>query len=621
MSLAIVRNSVGGVLLGAVLVSLVGCSHAVKDSDKATYFDSAYDDHNRAPANFAPLTVGGEAPQVDELHSRTQADFYFSMGEAQSLAGDHQKAIESFKMVLIYDNTSGQVALRISAEYLKLGLIHKAVEQAELALQKNPGLTDARLMLGGLYSALKSYDKAIAQYQEVLHRDPKNTDAPLYLGAVYAEMKDYPQAIRFFESLAHNENNPHPHLAYYYIGRARAAQPQDKFKKAAEVAFRKALTLKPDHVDSVLGLGQLFTDWGQTEKLVKLYRDFQNEHGPSLRIAEALGPVYLEQEKYDEAMEQFQILEANSDDVLNVQVKMALILIEQKKYQKAADKLQEVLAQAPDSDKIRFYLAAVYEEMKDPSHAVEHFTKVPSESEFYGEAIVHAAYLLKQMKHEDDAEKLAQKALKARTDLPQLYAVYASILDEKGQFQTAKDILSQGVEKFPEQAQLRFFLGTIADRMGDKKAVIDHMKTVIKIDPNHVQGLNYLAYTYSEMGLDLEEAEKLAKRALAIEPKDAYVLDTYGWVLFKKGDTEASIKVLETAFRAQPTESVILEHLGDAYFKADMVDRARSMYERAIEFEGDIKKAQTIRSKISSLQNPSVPKTRMPASTIDASGH
>ena len=37
------------------------------------------------------------------------------------------------------------------------------------------------------------------------------------------------------------------------------------------------------------------------------------------------------------------------------------------------------------------------------------------------------------------------------------------------------------------------------------------METVIQIDPKHANALNYLGYTYADLGKNLDEAERLIK--------------------------------------------------------------------------------------------------------------
>lgn len=590
------------IILSALL--LASCATTTPaTSGGETYFDAAFNDRNRAPASMSPPeTVADGSSPLDPVHLRTQADFHFAMGEAFSLEGNQQKAIESFKMVLIYDQGSAEVHLRLAAEYVKSGMISEALENAEIAVKRNPKLVDGRILLGGLYSTLKVFDKALAQYEEVLKIDSQNTEAPMYIGAVYAEKKQYDKAAKYFEALAKNEDNASPYYAYYYLGRIRSEQEGAAFQKAAEIAYKKSLDLKPDYVESLVALGSLYIKLDQEPKALELYRTFQRDQGPNFRVAEILSQAYLEQEKYDLALEQLEILEANTDDILNIKVKMALVYIEQKKFDPAIAKLKDILKQVPDSDKIRFYLAAVYEEIKRNSEAVEQFLRIPASSQYYGEAIVHAAYLMKQDQKVDEAVASVKKALESRQDLPQLYAIYASLLDEQGNFKEAVTLLEKATKKFADNVQLRFFLGTLQDRVGNKEEVIANMKQVIDMDPNHVQGLNYLAFTYAETGANLDEAEGLVRKALEIEPKDGFILDTLGWILYKKGSFTDSVKVLESAHKFQPAESIIAEHLGDAYNKVQMMEKARGMYEKAAILESDVRKVRDIRTKITILE-------------------
>ncbi len=172
-------------------------------------------------------------------------------------------------------------------------------------------------------------------------------------------------------------------------------QPETKYQKAAEESLKKTLQLKPDFVDAVLSLGVLYNKQKKQEKSLALYRDYQKENTPNARIAEVLAQLYIEKNDYDKAYDQLEIIENESDEPLNVRMKMALILIEQKRYAQAIEKLSEVLKEAPESDKVRFYLAAVYEETRQNEKAVKEYRKIPVSSTYYGESVVHAAYLLK----------------------------------------------------------------------------------------------------------------------------------------------------------------------------------------------------------------------------------
>lgn len=606
------------IIFGSVI--LTACA-SWNSSSGGTFFDSAFNDHNPAPNSMTPSPdkVNGEN-RLDPQYLRTQADYYFQVGEALSLEGNHKKAIEAFKLVSIYDSQSSVVQVRLAGEYVKLGQLTLALEHGEAAVQKNPRSVDARILLGGIYSTMKFYEKALEQYETILKIDKDNLDAPLYIGALYAEKKDYDSAIKAFMSLATNDENNAPQIAWYYVGRIRVEQNKKNSLFQATEAFKKALSLKPDYVEAVIALGNNYIRQKNEEKAAELYKNFQREHGVQPRIAEFLVQYYLEKGKIEAAYEQLEILEGNSDDPINTRMRMALILIEKKAYEKAIVKLQEILAQAPESDKVRFYLAAVYEETQQHSKAVENFLRIPPESQYFGESVVHAAYLHKQSKNLDESMRVIKEGLKVRQDIPQFYTIYASLLDEKNQYQEASVVLEDAVKKFPDNLQVNFFLGTILDRLGNKKRVIEQMRKVISLDPRHVQGLNYLAFTLAEQSSNLDEAEQFVRQAVSIEPQDGYVLDTLGWILFKQGRTSDAIKYLEAAFKYQPNEAIIAEHLGDAYKKHQLFEKAKLMYRKAADAEIDSVKAKEIREKISSLERQDLKNSQRTPSSINSIG-
>lgn len=599
-----------------LLITSACATFTNSDSGKAPYFDAAFDDRNRAPASFAPAVLSADgAATLDPLYMRTQADYHFAMGEAYSLEGNSVRAIEAFKNTLIYDQNTATVHLRLAAEYLKQGLLNEALIQAQAAVKKNPKHVDAYLLVGGLYSSMKMYGKAHDAYAKVMELDPQNLDAPLYIGALYSEQKKSDKAVHFFNLLAKNSEYSTPHLAHYYIGRVRMDQGP-KFDKEAIAALQKALQLKPDFVDAVVSLGVVYNRQGNEAKAVALYAKYQKDNSPSSKIADILAQLYIEKNDYAKAFEQLEIVEAESDDRLNVRMKMALILIEQKHYDVAAQKLEEILLDAPESDKVRFYLAAVYEESGKLDKAHKAYIQIPSSSHYYGESVVHAAYILKNQGRLNEALSVASTGLKNRQDQPQIYAIYASLLDEKGELKEAIKILEEGVVKFEKNTQLKFYYGTLQDRVGNKEQVVKSMQEVLEIDPNHVQGLNYLAYTWAEMNEKLSDAESLARRAAELEPKDGYVLDTLGWILYKQDKVKEAIQFLEAAHTYQSGVSIIAEHLGDAYYKQAMVAKAKSMYQKAISLESDQKKIKEINQKLTAIEKQQLIVPRLPASKV-----
>ena len=567
---------------------------------------------NLAPASMSPPEGEGSGEILDSVYMRSQADYHYTLGESLSLEGKSQRAVEEFRLTLVYDNQSVQVRMRLAAEYVRLGMMTEALEQAESVVEMAPNLVDGRVLLGGLYSSLKIYDRATEQYDAVLKLDPNNMEVPIYKAALLAEQRKYDESIAIFKRLSEAKDNPNRHQAFYYAGRITMEKGLDFYRQAIGY-FTKAIALKPSWVDPIVALSQVYKAQDDFEANVKLLRSYQEKFGPHREIAKELSQLYLDKNDYDNALEQLEVVEGFERDNLNVKVRIALIQIEKKEYEKAASRLEEILKEAPDSDKIRFYLGAVYEEMGQKDRAVSHYKQVPSSSTYFADATIHAAFLLKSQGL-SRSQDLVEEALSKRKDLPQLYAFYASILDERKEYSAALRMLTSAVEKFPSHAQLNFYLGTMLDRVGNTDRSIEQMKKVLNIEQDHVQALNFLAYSYAEQDRDLDEAESLARRALELQPKDGFIMDTVGWVLFKKGHYSEAVQYLERAYAEKSSESVIAEHLGDVYYRLQLVDKAKRMYKRAMEFETDEKKAREIRSKLAAVDHQQPGPLRIPAS-------
>ena len=111
--------------------------------------------------------------------------------------------------------------------------------------------------------------------------------------------------------------------------------------------------------------------------------------------------------------------------------------------------------------------------------------------------------------------------------------------------------------------------------------------------------MNYLGYTYADLGTNLDEAEKLIKEALNYKPDDGYITDSLGWVYYKKGLYEKAVEMLERAVKLVPNDPIILEHLGDAYLKINDSKKALEYYNRSLKHQK--KDKEKIEKKIQTL--------------------
>ena len=111
------------------------------------------------------------------------------------------------------------------------------------------------------------------------------------------------------------------------------------------------------------------------------------------------------------------------------------------------------------------------------------------------------------------------------------------------------------------------------------------MEMVIEIDPRHADALNYIGYTYADKGIYLDRALGLIERAIKYKPNSGYIVDSLGWVYFRKGQYDRALEELKRAITLCPEDPTINEHLGDVYFRKEDYGKALNSYKQALSLE------------------------------------
>lgn len=586
------------------------------------YFDSAFNDKNRAPASITNAAQEKISDKDDsELSQKSKAEFFFLKGDLLSQEGKSEQALESFKEAHYYDPTSGMVAYRIAIEYFRKSLLTDAVYWGSKAIDRDSKNKDYKLFIAGLFTSQREYAKAEDVYLELIKENPKHAEPVLYLAALYSEQKKFKQAQEYFSKLILFKDYEQRHLGYYYRGRIEyeSAMGAGKTKTAdlaaAKKDLEKALELKPDLMEALQILGRMLEKNAGREAAFKFYVKYQKSKGPFPKLAETLAQYYIEKGDFDGAYEQLEVVEKNSDDDIGVKLKLALILIDRKDFPAALEKLEKLNQLVPDSDKVKFYTAAVLEELHKDTQAVEMYMAIPLNSSHFEDSRINTAQIYKKAKNYDAAIHALEDVIAKKQGKFQVYLNLAQVYEVQNNWASAIMTLKEAEKKFTDNNQINYFLGILYDRSGDFKNMKSYMLKAMMADKNHYQSMNYLAYTMAEKNENLTEARDLAAQAYKLASDDGYIIDTLGWIYYKLANYDKAEELLEKAHEFLPDVAVIAEHLGDVYLKRNKHDKATRTFRKALKVETDEARKKLIMDKISMVEAFN-PDTRRPASSL-----
>ncbi|MBI9090809.1 MAG: tetratricopeptide repeat protein [Desulfobacterium sp.] len=144
-------------------------------------------------------------------------------------------------------------------------------------------------------------------------------------------------------------------------------------------------------------------------------------------------------------------------------------------------------------------------------------------------------------------------------------------------------------------------LGVLYEKTGKIELAEEQYKEVIKIAPDLFVGYNQLAWLYAENEINLDKAMKLAKKADELQPENASILDTIGWIFFQKNEYKKASEKLEIACKVNPNNPTILYHLGVVYSKKGDDGSAKESLQKALKLSSQFKEADKARELLKQL--------------------
>ncbi|MCP4721571.1 MAG: tetratricopeptide repeat protein [Desulfobacteraceae bacterium] len=513
--------------------------------------------------------------------SQLPATYFYLESRRHAQKDEIPQAIASLEKAIEKDPDSAFLKRDLIRFYLKQKQKDQALILAQTLVDQDPENIDNLLLLVRLIKKPDQENQLPGLFKKIITLDPKNKETYLRLGKIYMENQNFQDALDLFSRMA--EQLPDYYVAYFYLGEAHLLMNNNALAKEA---FLKTIELEPDLVEPRFRLIEIYEKQGKKtskKKILESYEKILEIEPENDRAVLEMALFHYKNNQKDKASDLFRELgiEAKEDSRL---VMVAVdTFISEKRYKDAVIVFSQMLKTNQDNANLNFFAGMAYEAMEDFETAIKHYLKVTPEHPQYKKTLLSVAFLYRDLGKPGQAIKILEQQHKKDSKDIDIISFLASFYEDQTQYNKAITILEDGLEKAPANTTLLFRLGTIQDKAGLKDQSIQTMKAVIQTDPDNASALNYLGYTYADMGIKLDEALDLISRALKQKPEDGYITDSMGWVYYKKQDYEKAVHYLERAAQLSDFETIIASHLADAYVKIGQLKKALTTYKKALE--------------------------------------
>ena len=141
--------------------------------------------------------------------------------------------------------------------------------------------------------------------------------------------------------------------------------------------------------------------------------------------------------------------------------------------------------------------------------------------------------------------------------------------------------INYGLKKYKDNGAFLYTRALVAEKINRLDILEEDLKKLINLEPNNAQALNALGYTWANNNINLNEANQYIDEALLLEPNDAAILDSKGWVLYKMAKyKEAEIYFVKALKFSQDTE--IVSHFIQLLIKLGKFEKAKKLYSKHI---------------------------------------
>lgn len=256
----------------------------------------------------------------------------------------------------------------------------------------------------------------------------------------------------------------------------------------------------------------------------------------------------------------------------------------------------------PKADFMLMALANLFESQKSHARANEYYGEIGDTSPYYRRSRIEYSLNLNDLDDADAAEQVLRELIGEKPDDLLAYSTLGGILSQHKNYEEAAKVYDAAVEQIETSEELHWNLfyrrGIAYERIKQWDKAEPNFRKSLELSPERADVLNYLGYSWIDMGINLEEGIEMIQKAVELNPRSGYIVDSLGWAYHKLGQYEKAVDELERAVEIMPQDPVINDHLGDAYWKVGRKLEATFQWKHALAFDPELEDKIKIKHKL-----------------------
>ena len=518
-----------------------------------------------------PSYVAGDDAESSK-HAGLSGDliYEYMLGRVAARRGEGQVAASAMAKAAAL-SSSVDITVQAFSLSMNVGQFEQALALSDLMNQVDPqGAPERRLTMRlQALIALDREDDVFDTLVALVDVLPESEgELVSFIAQTLGRQEDADRWVLVMERLAtHLKDQPSAQLALAWL-----AYRTGKIA-IAEDAYDRAMALKPGCEEAALLKLSHLSDKNSLEEASAFASQFLTTFPDRLRLRLNYGRLLAQWNQNIEALAQFEALLKLAPENIDALYAAGVLSEGLGQMEKARQLFERLLVARPEEDRARLYLGQILSRQGETEAALVLLGEVVS-SNLYLDAQLRIGFVLSDDNRIEEAiEHLSNITPKSQDEQVRIYLATEQVFRDSDQLEKALSLLDAALIDIPDHPDLLYARGLVTamlDRIDDHER---DMRRLISIEPENPHAYNALGYTLADKTDRLVEALELIEKALTLSPGDPFILDSLGWVHYRRGDLDSALELLQQAIEQQP-DAEIAAHLGEVLWQMGDQDGA-----------------------------------------------